>query len=295
MTGPALDVPPAWERLDLEALNGVLPVLGKTDVGKTTFARYLFQQLASARPQGLVAFLDGDPGQTTLGVPGTMTLALNRPGEAQFPPQGHTWRIFIGSNSPRGHMLSILSGAGRLCQAAREAGASAIVYDTSGFIAPGQGGLALKEAKINLLRPATVFAIQQGTELEVLLTPLRRSGRTRVITFDPSAAVRSRSQARRQAYRREQYARYFDPARPLSVDWTRLGVFPFPRFVLHQLAALEDSAGFTVALGIITEIERDAHRVVLHTPLRSLEGVTALRLGAMTVTPVGYQERYIDP
>ena len=86
----------------------------------------------------------------------------------------------------------------------------------------------------------------------------------------------------------------FDPARPLSVDWTRLGVFPFPRFVFHQLAALEDSAGFTLALGIITEIERDARRVVLHTPLRSLEGVTALRLGAMTVTPVGYQERHID-
>lgn len=293
MTGQELDVPPAWERLDLDALNGVLPVLGKTDVGKSTFARYLFQRLAAARPQGPVAFFDGDPGQTTLGIPGTMTLAMNRPGETQFPPRGQAWQIFTGSNSPRWHMLPILAGAGRLCQAAREAGASAIVYDTSGFIAPDQGGLALKEAKINLLRPATVFAIQQGTELEVLLTPLRRSLRTQVISLQPSVAVRSRSQRRRQAHRREQYARYFDAARPLSLDWTRLGVFPLPRFVLHQLVAFEEAAGFALGFGIITEIEREARRVVLLTPLRSLDGVTALRLGGMTVAPEGYQERYL--
>lgn len=107
-----IHVPREWEQLKLARLHGLLLVIGATDIGKSTFARYLYQRLCLDARR--VAYLDGDPGQSTLGPPATMTLALNQPGQAIFPPQGQTWRSFVGAVSPRGHMLPLLVGASRL-------------------------------------------------------------------------------------------------------------------------------------------------------------------------------------
>jgi polynucleotide 5'-hydroxyl-kinase GRC3/NOL9 len=151
-----LDIPGAWQKLDLSELAGMLMVIGAPDVGKTTFARYLFGQVAAEGYR--VAFLDGDPGQTSLGPPTTMTVSLAGAGETGYPPKGESWRWFVGSTSPSGHMLQVLSSAARLMQAAA---ASITVYDTSGLVDPKLGGAALKFAKIDLLRPTLVFAIQK--------------------------------------------------------------------------------------------------------------------------------------
>ncbi|NIO10390.1 MAG: hypothetical protein GTO40_21240, partial [Deltaproteobacteria bacterium] len=67
-----------------------------------------------------VGYLDGDPGQSTLGPPGTMTLAVAENGDDTFPPRGRIWRGFVGSVSPVGHMLPVLTCAARLLGAARE-------------------------------------------------------------------------------------------------------------------------------------------------------------------------------
>ena len=40
-----IEIPEAWEKLSLEGVNGVHMVVGAPDVGKTTFARYLFQRI----------------------------------------------------------------------------------------------------------------------------------------------------------------------------------------------------------------------------------------------------------
>jgi polynucleotide 5'-hydroxyl-kinase GRC3/NOL9 len=117
-------------------------VIGAPDTGKTTFARYLFTELC--RVKGQSAFLDGDPGQSTLGPPATITLGLSEPGTTGFPPNGKIWRWFIGSTTPAGHMLPLLVGAARLVKAAHSAGIQTIVYDSSGLIDPAAGGAALK-------------------------------------------------------------------------------------------------------------------------------------------------------
>lgn len=78
MTDHRLDIPPTWEKINLREARGTLMVIGATDTGKSTFARYLYRQLG-ADPGRRVAFLDGDPGQSSLGPPATMTLALGKP------------------------------------------------------------------------------------------------------------------------------------------------------------------------------------------------------------------------
>jgi hypothetical protein len=57
------------------------------------------------------------------------------------------------------------------------------------LVDPAHGGAALKFAKIDLLSPQMVFAIQVKDELEPILQPLRRSLRGRLVVLGPSAAV----------------------------------------------------------------------------------------------------------
>lgn len=290
MANPPLDVPPAWERIDLSDARGTLMVIGATDTGKSTFARYLYRRLC-AEPGHRVAYLDGDPGQSILGPPTTMTLALGRSGDDSFPPADRRWRRFVQAISPRGHMLPLIVGAARLTQTARNAGADVLIYDTSGFVSEADGGANLKHAKIELIQPSAVFAIQRDLELESVIAPLRHSRRARLIELHPSPATQRRDVATRQVHRASQFTHYFRAARSLTVDWERLAVFPSPRFAFNQLVALEDAEGFTLALGIVEWADMKAKRVTLRAPLASLDGAHALRRGDVILDPKTFRDQ----
>ena len=290
MTNRQLDIPPAWEKIDLHEARGALMVIGATDTGKSTFAQFLYRRLC-AETGSRVAYLDGDPGQSTLGPPTTMTLALGKSGDDAFPPAGQRWRRFIQATSPRGHMLPMLVSAAQLAQVARDAGVDALVYDTSGLVSGIDGGVNLKHSKIELLQPAVVFALQRDQELEAVIAPLRRNRHTRLIELRPSSAIQRRDVPVRQAHRAAQFARYFASARTLTVDWERLAVFPAPRFAFNQLVALEDAEGFTLALGIVELAYMKAKRVTLRAPLASPEQAQALRLGDVTLDPKSFRDQ----
>ncbi len=287
-----IEVPPYWEELNLEGLSGVLMVIGAPDTGKSTFARYLYTRLCALHER--VAFIDGDIGQASLGPPTTMTLVLRQSGEVGFPPGGPRVRVFVGANSPRGHMLPTLIGVYKLVRRAQELGATVTVLDTTGLIGPEQGGPALKQAKVDLLEPAVVFAIRQGNELEPILGPLRHSARTRVVELPAAPAVRPRDKVARRAHRARLFARYFANAYPLEISWARLAVFPAPRFSRYQLVAMEDRRGFALALGIVLEADPARKTVLLLTPAHSLNNVDALRVGDVGVNPETWEDTRMD-
>ncbi|MBN1579986.1 MAG: hypothetical protein JXA89_04735 [Anaerolineae bacterium] len=276
-----IQVPRAWEQLSLDRLDGTVLVIGDTDTGKSSFARYLVQRLL--RQGKHVAHLDGDPGQSSLGPPATMTLLLQ--------PGGQCWRWFVGDISPGRHLLAVLTGAARLVQAAHEAGAEVAVYDTTGFISPVNGGTALKLALIDLLRPAAVFAFQRRFELESLLPPLRRSSRVRVVDLKPCDAVERRDSLTRQAHRAAQYASYFVGAQPLRIEYHRAVILPAAPLFPGRLVALEDHNRFTLGLGIVLEADQDGRDIILKTPLTSWHGVDVLHPGDVTVDPETFQDR----
>ncbi len=286
-----MEIAPAWERITLSALSGVVLIIGAPDTGKSTFARYLYRRLY--RYHERVAFVDGDVGQATLGPPTTMTLALGKPGDDAFPPAGPRFRTFVGDVSPRRHMLPTLVGAHKLVQKARAEGATAIVFDPTGLVDPTQGGGALKRAKVDLLRPTVVIGIQRGTELEHLLVPLRRSHRTRVIDLPTHQAAHRREVPTRQEHRAARFRLYFEGAHTLEIAWQHLAVFPTPTFTPRRLLALEDREGFVLALGIVTASEPVRKMIALHTPLSSLTGVDAIRLGDLALTPHTFRESRI--
>jgi polynucleotide 5'-hydroxyl-kinase GRC3/NOL9 len=282
------EIPPSWKGLDLSELGGTLMIVGSSDVGKSTFSRYLFKQLCKVHPR--VAYLDGDPGQSTLGPPATMTLAMASHGDDTFPPRGGSWRGFVGSVSPVGNMLAVLTCAARLLEAAHRAGVQVVIYDTTGLVEPARGGIHLKLAKIDLLRPKVLFALQRNQELQTLLLPLRRRRNISVIELPPSTAAQRRDTSVRKAHRASQFAHYFTNSSQLRVNWTQFAVLPAPRFNLHRLVALEDADGFTIGLGIVEQIDRIYRQVILRTPVDTLNGVDVLRVGDLLVDPVTYED-----
>ncbi len=292
--GPSsrFDVPPAWERITLSALSGTVLVVGAPDTGKSTFARYLYRRLCRLHQR--VGFIDGDMGQATLGPPTTISLALSESdGGEGFPPLGPRFRVFIGDVSPRGHMLPTVVGAHKLVQKAEDEGATAVVFDTTGLVDAACGGGELKRAKIELLRPGAVVAIQRQDELEHLLVPLRRSRRTRVLDLRASRAARRREAPERQNHRSARFRRYFREAQPLEVAWQRWAVFPAPDFTPQRLVAFECAEGFTLGLGIVVASDRQRGAVMVKTPLTfrdSLDQVDAIRLGDLALDPFTFRE-----
>jgi len=286
---PGLDLPPDWVRLPVESLRGVLLVIGAPNVGKSTFSRYLFRRLAAAGVP--CAYLDGDPGQSSLGPPATLTLACAGAGEGRFPPPGPYLRRFVGAVSPSGRPTAVLSGTFRLARAAQERGAACVVVDTSGFVDPGRGGSELKLAKMDLLEPSAVFALQQEDELAGLLRPLRKSRRFQVTRLRASPAARSRGTAARRAHRAAAFARYFEGSRRLELPWQEFAVFPTARFVPGLLVGLDDARGFTLGLGIVLQVDVPGRRLTLLTPLPTLDGVDSIHLGSLLLDPETFHDR----
>lgn len=275
----AIQIPPEWARFDPAALHGTILLLGDVNTGKTTFAQHLFLELC--RHHARVALLDLDTGQSTLGPPTTLGLALASQDEPHFPPRRHLTLWFIGSTSPRGHMLPAVVGARRLQERAQALGADAILVDTTGLIDPAQGGVSLKHWKIEALQPTIIIALRRGDELEPILAPLRHDPRFTLHELPVSDAVRTRSLDDRTARRQAQFRLYFSGARTHQFSFDDLAVYDDLDLVPGRLISFQGRSGFTLALGVVEAVE--GRRLQVLTPLRKPEAVANMRVGRLRV------------
>lgn len=191
-----LDVPSAWLDLRREA-PGLILVLGDCDSGKSTFGRWLAAELGGW-------FVDADPGQPDLGIPGCMACAPA--GE----PARHLW--FVGSKSPGGFLVPCLVGCLRLVSAARRSGARHLVVNTDGWISGGEAP-AWKRALLNALEPDLVVALGPG--LGPLLGPYRKV--LRIVDLPVSGLVRRRTRPERAARRQALFSGWFREAVPQAL------------------------------------------------------------------------------
>jgi polynucleotide 5'-hydroxyl-kinase GRC3/NOL9 len=285
----SIHIPQEWQRFAPASLKGTVMVIGRSDTGKTTLARYLFHQLC--RHYGKVGFLDCDVGQSTLGLPTTMTLALSATAEeSNFPARGEAFSYFIGSTSPRGHMLPTVVGARKLQMKAEEMGAEAIVVDTTGLVDRAAGGGALKHWKIELLQPSALVSLARGPELEHILWPWRRDRRVRVHELRVSKYVQERDRDTRIRYREGRFRNYFGKAGTLKVPIRSTVVFGIEEMSRGRVLAFQDGRGFALALGVAQEYERSSQTLAVRTPLTRIEGVSSIRFGTLRLDPATGQE-----
>jgi len=218
-----IDIPPPWENL-LRAIaeqGSLCLVIGPTDAGKSTFCLLAadYGLRAGRRP----ALLDTDPGQSDLGPPAALGLALVEKPLGRLEEAAPTGLHFVGATSPVGHLLEVTTGAARLAQRARRRGADLIIVNTSGLV---RGGIAraLKMAKIALLSPSHVVSISAAGETEAILAGLRGRSTPAVHRLAPSRQAVSRSPEERRKRRESKFAAYFRGANEMQLDLRGLSV-----------------------------------------------------------------------
>ncbi len=269
-------------------------LVGGLDTGKSTLARALLQAaLAAGRA---CAFLDADVGQKTVGPPATVTLKMLRGPEDLEPDvlarQDALW--FVGSTSPEGHLLQVVSAVARLYAMARERGADLVVVDTSGLIS-GVHGQVLKYHKVELLQPDLVVGLQRGEELLPLLGVIQRFFATQVVPLGVPPGVVPTSVERRAENRERAMARYFgEELHRFRVKPTVFMPALPPLFDLGQLdrllVGLSDGAGGYLGLGYLEHLPEEGS-LRLITPVAA--GPKALRLGSVRLEN-GYRAKRVD-
>ncbi len=257
-------------------------LVGGLDSGKSTLSLALLRAaIAAGRPS---AFIDADVGQKTVGPPATVTLKLVR-GAADLEPDVLAVAdalSFVGSTSPEGHLLPVVTGVATLHAKAREAGADFVVVDTSGLVS-GIYGQLLKYHKLELLKPDLVVGLQRGEEVLPLLGVIQRFFTTEVVPLGIHPAVVPTTVEQRADKREQAMRRYF------AGETHRFRVKPtvfmpalpplFDLAPLHRLlVGLSDGAGAYLGIGYI---EWAADEGVLRLISPVAEGPKALRLGGV--------------
>ena len=269
-------------------------LIGGIDTGKTTLARALLTgALAAGRP---AAYLDADVGQKSVGPPGTVSLKVLRgleDLEAQALAAADALS-FVGSTSPEGHLLPIVTGVSALHEQAKQLGADFIVVDSSGMVS-GIYGQILKYHKVEMLRPDLVVGLQRGEELLPLLGVIQRFFATEVVPLGVHPGVVPTTVDQRSENRELAMHRYFAgelhrfrvkptvfmPALPALFDLSNL----------HRLlVGLSDGAGATTGIGYL---EHAADEGVLRLISPVAEGPKALRLGSVRLEE-SYRAKRVD-
>ncbi len=197
--------------------KGVVMVLGGIDVGKSTFCSLLIR-LWQERAGG-IGFIDLDLGQTSIGPPGMLSWVLIPERFERFSDLEPSGMSFIGDTSPARHLTLSLTGARRLYDDALQAQPERIVIDTCGFIS-GAGGRQYKLMLADLIRPRLIVALQRETELNPILSALRKRADWEVLELAVPSSIGRKSPMMRSQYRRVAFARYFQRAtlQSLSLD-----------------------------------------------------------------------------
>lgn len=274
---------------------GTVLLLGGIDTGKTTFA---IELLRRATESGIpAAFVDADIGQPTVGPPTTVGLKLCA-GISELTTE--TMRdadvlSFVGSISPRGHLLPLVTGTARLTSEAKNAGCRLIVVDTTGYVS-GIYGQMLKFHKMTLIGPEFVIAFERGGELEPVVGLASRFTPADVLEVDVSPQVVPRSVDDRMTFREQKFAAYF----AAGVSRWRVKPTVFmptlpPEFDLALLdsmvVGMEDGKGACVGIGVL---EYDASEDMLRMVSPVSEGVRGLRLGSVRIDIEGRSKGPVD-
>ena len=198
-----------WEKLASRIVKPqqVVLVIGSTDVGKSTFCRFLVD---TAMGQDLkTAFVDTDVGQSQIGPPTTIGMKFLDPESPPVQFNGTADQLyFVGDLSPRGCYLEVLTGTRLMVDNARETDADFIVIDTTGYIYDAPA-VTLKQHKIELIRPTDMVCMGRSSELEQITAYYSQQDWLNIHHLLPHRNVRPKSSKARSQYRKSQFDAYF--------------------------------------------------------------------------------------
>jgi polynucleotide 5'-hydroxyl-kinase GRC3/NOL9 len=275
----------------LEEGKGIAILLGAVDTGKSTLAQFLISHLCQ---RGLkVGLVDADIGQSFLGPPATIGLALFKSHPDWEVILSTPEIFFVGSTTPEGHFPIHLKGVKRMVDKASSYGPDVILVDTTGFVL-GEAGRELKRRKIDLISPRFILALQKDDELEPILEQYKENPLYKIHRLPLSEQVRPKSVEERRTNRTNKFRDYFkysavqelaiegvqiegevlDPdGAPLPLDWALK--------MNGLLIGLKDANDETLALGLTKNYFEEKKVLRVSTPLREMEKVKTIQLSSL--------------
>ena len=293
-----ITAPQEWKLLldFLEKERGTAIIIGATDTGKSTLAKFLIFNLCE---RGLkVALIDTDIGQSFLGPPTTIGLSLFKSDPdwqlLLSPPK----IFFIGSITPESHFTIFLGGVKTMLEKAASMAPDVILVDTTGLVL-GDTGRELKIRKIDLISPRLILALQRSGELEPILERYHENSQLRIFRLPLPAQVNPRSMEERKKYRDDKFQEYFkhsairellieamslegevhDPSgETIPMDWALR--------INGLLIGLKNHNDETLALAVIRNFSEEKKLLRVLTPLIEVEKVRAIHLSSIKVIPL---------
>ena len=299
-----IPAPKEWfEVLDvLEKERGIAIILGTTDTGKSTLAKFLIFNLCKRELK--VALVDADIGQSFLSPPATIGFSIFKSDPdwevVLSPPE----IFFVGSTTPEGHFPIHLKGVKRMVDKAPSYGAEVIIVDTTGFIL-GDAGIELKRKKIDLLSPRFLIALQKSDEIEHVLDLYKEDSHYKIYRLPLSDQVKPKSIEERRINRTNKFQDYFkhsviqelaiaevqiegevlDPnGETLPLDWALR--------INGLLIGLKDSNDQTLALGLIRNYLLEKRLLRVLTPHPDIGEVKTIQLSSLKVISIDEEELF---
>jgi polynucleotide 5'-hydroxyl-kinase GRC3/NOL9 len=282
----------AWKELisSVQETRGPVVIIGAPDSGKTTLAKFMVRELSGRKEP--VAYIDGDMGQSTLGPPTTLGMAMLDDPCDKMDGVSPRHVYFVGSTSPRGHGLETVVGLKRLLERSRIDGEPIAVVDTTGYVTGGDA-LELKYQKMDLLKPRHIVAIQRDRELEHILRTQEGRRCALIHRLLPSPRVQRRSPEDRRRYRWRCFKEYFTSVRLHRIDLRGASLTGTHQVRIHDrprehleglLVGLNDEDNFLVSLGLIETLDQAKGLLSCLVPADvDLERTRSVRLGSMRI------------
>jgi polynucleotide 5'-hydroxyl-kinase GRC3/NOL9 len=293
-----IDAPGEWQEAleELSKEKGIALILGASDTGKSTLAKFLIFNLCQ---RGLrVALVDADIGQSFLGPPATIGFSVFKSDPVWEVVLSTPEIFFVGSVTPENHFPAHLKGAKRMLDKAISLGPEVILIDTTGYVS-GEGGKELKRRKIDLLTPRFILALQKSDEVEPILKFYDDNPLYKIFRLPLSGQARTRSMEERGDYRANKFRDYFKGATLRELPVEQLGIegevldpngdilpLDWALRVNGLLVGLKDKNDETLALGLIRNYRPEEKALRILTPHPDMAEVKAIQLSSLRMLSI---------
>lgn len=276
------------DQIRQESQGGIIYVIGANDTGKSTLCHYLAENLAQSH---LSAYIDCDPGQSLIGPPTTIGL------EIPFHPKNalpSIYLYFVGSTTPRGHLLQTLVGIKKLTEHAQSLGAHWIILDSSGFVLDPVAR-EFQFRVIDVLQPRFLIVLKHPDSDLRWTHSYKHHPTIRLFQLVPSRAIIPRNPTMRREYRNLKFKSYFATAtlhdillKGISFHG-RVPNLKDPSRYRSLLLACCDANNFVIALGIIQSIDLINKKIQIYAPRFEQDQIRFLQFGSIYLSLEGEQ------
>ncbi|MFP3870400.1 MAG: Clp1/GlmU family protein [Syntrophobacteria bacterium] len=248
----------------------LIVVMGNSDTGKTSLVTCLADLLGRKTEVGLV---DLDMGQSHIGPPTTVAWGRVEGGFRGWGAIAVEDFYFIGSLTPRGNLVTTVVGAKLITQRALSA-CKKVVVDTTGFIA-GVSGTVLKQAKIDLLEPDIILALERSDELGHIVEAFSYQKAPSVYRVSVPLRVEPKGYTERNQHRLKRFRSYFNGAKTLDVSFKAVSIRSTGEpvnagtdDVTERIVSFRDDRNRDLALGLVEGVDSMEEKVLIRSPLK---------------------------